>query len=45
VIDCKKEDVVVRVQAATSGRGVNHVVEAAFGANLETNLKVLKVRA
>lgn len=43
VIDRKAEDVVARIQAATSGRGVDRVVEVAFEANLETNLKVLKV--
>jgi NADPH:quinone reductase len=43
VIDRKQEDVVGRIQAETSGRGVDHVVEVAFEANLETNLKVLKV--
>ena len=43
VIDRKQDDVVSRIQAATSGRGVDLVVEVAFEANLETNLKVLKV--
>lgn len=43
VIDRKQEDVVARIKAATSGRGVDQVVEVAFEANLETNLKVLKV--
>ena len=31
-----------RIKAATSGRGVDRVVEVAIEANLETNLKVLK---
>lgn len=43
VIDRKQEDVVGRIQAATSGRGIDRVVEVAFETNLETNLKVLKV--
>ena len=32
-----------RIQTATSGRSIDRVVEVAFEANLETNLKVLKV--
>ncbi|TCQ08939.1 NADPH:quinone reductase-like Zn-dependent oxidoreductase [Rhizobium sp. PP-F2F-G36] len=43
VIDRKEEDVVGRIQEATSGRGVDRIVEVAFEANLEANLKVLKV--
>ncbi|HEX7776160.1 MAG TPA: NADPH:quinone reductase [Parvibaculum sp.] len=43
VIDRKREDVAARIEAATFGRGVDRIVEVAFEANLETNLKVLKV--
>lgn len=41
VIDRKNEDVVARIKSAISGRGVDRVVEVAFEANLENNLKVL----
>jgi NADPH2:quinone reductase len=43
VIDRKQEDVVSRIKTATSGRGVDLVVEVAFEANLDINLQVLKV--
>ena len=46
VIDRKREDVVERIAAITGaagGRGIDRVVEVAFGANLPTTLKVLKV--
>jgi NADPH2:quinone reductase len=40
-VDRKTEDVAARVQALTGGRGVDRVVEVAFGANLKTDLAVL----
>lgn len=43
IIDRGREDVVGRILEATSGAGVDRVVEVSFEANLETNLKVLKV--
>lgn len=45
VIDRKREDIAGRVAAFTGakdGRGVDRVVEVAFGANLPTILKILK---
>ncbi len=41
-LDYKKEDVVTRIQEITNGKGVDRVVEVAFGSNLTTNLAVLK---
>jgi NADPH2:quinone reductase len=42
VIDYRTEDVAARVLAETGGAGVERVVEVDFGANLATNLTVLK---
>jgi NADPH:quinone reductase len=42
VINYRRKDVVDRIRAITDGRGIDRVVEVAFGANLETNLAVLK---
>lgn len=42
VIDRVNEDIATSVHANTAGRGVDRVVEVAFEANLETNLKILK---
>lgn len=42
VIDYKREDVAARVLDLTGGRGVDRVIEVDFGANLETNLRLLK---
>jgi NADPH2:quinone reductase len=47
VIDRKAEDVAARIADLTDaadGRGVDRIVEVAFGANLDTTLKVLKPR-
>lgn len=41
VIDRKREDVRTRVLDETAGRGVDRVVEVAFGQNLETDAAVL----
>ena len=43
VIDRLREDVIARVREATSGQGLDRIVEVAFEANLESNLEVLKV--
>lgn len=43
VIDRRQEDVVACIRAATTGHGVDRIVEVAFEANLETDLQVLKV--
>jgi len=42
VINRKDEDAAQRIVAVTGGAGVDRVVDVAFEANLETNLKVLK---
>jgi NADPH2:quinone reductase len=42
VIDYRRGDVAARVMEATGGAGVERVVEVDFGANLATNLEVLK---
>ncbi len=42
VLDYKKEDAVTRIQEITNGKGVDRVVEVAFGSNLTANLAVLK---
>jgi NADPH2:quinone reductase len=42
VINYREEDVVARVQAITSGAGVDRIVEVAFGANLPISVQVLK---
>ena len=47
IINRRQEDVASRiaeVAGAEDGRGVDRIVDVAFGANLETTLKVLKVR-
>ena len=46
IIDRKHEDVAARIAeltGAADGRGIDRVVEVAFGANLPTTLKVLKI--
>ncbi|HYV48761.1 MAG TPA: NADPH:quinone reductase [Myxococcaceae bacterium] len=43
VINRKRDDVVAAVREATSGQGVDRVVDVDFGQNLQTNLGVLKV--
>ena len=43
VIDYKTGDVAARVMALTGNAGVERIVEVDFGANLATNLEVLKV--
>lgn len=43
VIDRKSEDVVARVKQVTVGAGVDRVIDVFFGANVETDLAVLKV--
>jgi NADPH2:quinone reductase len=42
VVDYRREDVAARVMELTGGRGVDHVVEVDFGANLPVTLQVLK---
>lgn len=45
IINRRQEDVAGRIAEATGaedGRGVDRVVDVAFGANLETTLKILK---
>jgi NADPH2:quinone reductase len=42
VIDRKREDIVARVKEATDGAGVDRVIDVWFGANVETDLAVLK---
>ncbi|MDR3672185.1 MAG: NADPH:quinone reductase [Holophaga sp.] len=42
VIDYRRENVVERIRAITSGAGVDRVVDVAFGVNLAGNLEVLK---
>ncbi len=43
VLDYRAENVAARVMQETGGGGVERVVEVDFGANLDTNLEVLKV--
>jgi NADPH2:quinone reductase len=43
VIDRKKEDVAARVKEATGGAGVDRVIDVWFGANVESDLAMLKV--
>ncbi len=45
VVNRKRENVVESVRAATSGDGVDRVVDVDFGQNLELNLGMLKVGA
>lgn len=42
VVDYRAEDVAARVRELTGGAGVDRVVEVAFGANLATDLDVIK---
>jgi NADPH2:quinone reductase len=42
VVNRKRDNVVEAVRAATSGRGVDRIVDVDFGQNLQTNLGVLK---
>lgn len=42
VIDRKREDVVTRVKEAAGGAGVDRIIDVWFGANVETDLAVLK---
>ena len=47
IINRREEDVAGRIAeltGASDGRGVDRIVDVAFGANLETSLKILKVR-
>lgn len=43
VVNYRDEDVAERVMEITGGEGVDRVVEVDFAANLDTNVKVLKV--
>lgn len=43
VINYREEDVAARIMEITGGEGVDRVVEVDFAANLETNIKALKV--
>lgn len=42
VIDYRRQDVADAVNAATDGRGADHIVEVEFGANLSQSLAVLR---
>jgi NADPH2:quinone reductase len=42
VIDYRREDVAGRVMALTGGRGVDRIVEVDFGANLATDVAIIK---
>jgi NADPH2:quinone reductase len=47
IINRREEDVagrIAEITGAADGRGIDRIVDVAFGANLETTLKVLKVR-
>jgi NADPH2:quinone reductase len=47
ILNRRDEDVagrIAEITGAQDGRGVDRIVDVAFGANLETSLKVLKVR-
>jgi NADPH2:quinone reductase len=47
IINRREEDVsghIAEITGAPDGRGIDRIVDVAFGANLETTLKVLKVR-
>ena len=41
VVNYKTENVIERVKALTDGKGVDHIVEVDFGANLATSISVL----
>ncbi len=41
VINYKNDDVVAKAMSATSGRGVDRVVDVDFGGNIETTLKLM----
>jgi NADPH2:quinone reductase len=42
VVDYKREDVAERVMCLTAGRGVDRIVEVAFGTNIDTDAKILR---
>ncbi len=42
VVEYTSEDVVARIEEITGGRGVDRIIEVAFGRNLATDLRVLR---